>query len=223
MPVNQMRRAITNTTRRPAIQDARMPPIRGVASQFGSCTVVPAWPRAADSSRSSAVGSRTTDPWAVARFEDAAGCPKLSDWSKFRFVRQRVQVLSEATRAASIPLIVDLGSGKLSDFQGLEEPRVSQVLHAGAEVVTFSGDKLLGGPQAGIVVGKKELVSRLERHPLARAVRIDKLGLAALTATLLHYLKDEATSAIPIWRMIASSSDDLKRKAARWKRAIGSN
>ncbi len=125
-----------------------------------------------------------------------------------------------------VPVLNDLGSGCLletSEFGLAHEPTVQESVAAGCDLLFFSGDKLLGGPQAGIVVGKKELVSRLEHHPLARAVRIDKLGLAALTATLIHYLKEEATSAIPIWRMIASSSNELKRRATRWKRAIGSN
>lgn len=125
-----------------------------------------------------------------------------------------------------IPVLNDLGSGCLletAEFGLAHEPTVQEGVAAGCDLLFFSGDKLLGGPQAGIVVGKKELVNRLERHPLARAVRIDKLGLAALTATLLHYLKDEATSTIPIWMMIASSGDELKRRAARWKRAIGSD
>ena len=125
-----------------------------------------------------------------------------------------------------IPVLNDLGSGCLletTEFGLAHEPTVQEGVAAGCDLLFFSGDKLLGGPQAGIVVGKKELVNRLERHPLARAVRIDKLGLAALTATLLHYLKDEATSTIPIWMMIASSGDELKRRAARWKRAIGSD
>ena len=125
-----------------------------------------------------------------------------------------------------IPVLNDLGSGCLletTEFGLAHEPTVQEGVAAGCDLLFFSGDKLLGGPQAGIVVGKKDLVNRLERHPLARAVRIDKLGLAALTATLLHYLKDEATSTIPIWMMIASSGDKLKRRAARWKRAIGSD
>ncbi len=125
-----------------------------------------------------------------------------------------------------VPVLHDLGSGCLletTEFGLAHEPTVQESVTSGCDLLFFSGDKLLGGPQAGIVVGKKELVGRLERHPLARAVRIDKLGLAALTATLLHYLKEEATVAIPIWRRIASSGDGLKRRAARWKRAIGSD
>jgi len=84
-------------------------------------------------------------------------------------------------------------------------------------LVFFSGDKLLGGPQAGIVVGKKELVDVLARHPLARAVRIDKLSLASLTATLVHYLKGEAEKEIPVWRMISTTEAALKKRAKSWQ------
>jgi L-seryl-tRNA(Ser) seleniumtransferase len=96
------------------------------------------------------------------------------------------------------------------------EPTVGESLAAGADLVCFSGDKLLGGPQAGIIVGRAEHVARLNKHPLARAIRADKLCLAALTATLLHYLKDEAEREIPIWRMIAASLDQLKMRADAW-------
>ena len=83
----------------------------------------------------------------------------------------------------------------------------------------FSGDKLLGGPQAGIVIGRKAIVDRLEKHPLARAVRADKLCLAALAATLRHYLTDEATREIPVWRMIAAPLKDIQPRAAYWVEA----
>ena len=84
----------------------------------------------------------------------------------------------------------------------------------------FSGDKLLGGPQSGIVVGRRDLVQRLERHPLARATRIDKFSLAALTATLLHYLKGEAVTDIPVWRMIATSEGTVKDRAQSWQKHL---
>jgi len=87
-------------------------------------------------------------------------------------------------------------------------------------VVCFSGDKLLGGPQAGIVVGKAEFVDPLKRHPLARALRVDKLCLAALQATLLHYLRGEATQEIPVWRMIAAPVAEIDRRAKRWRRRL---
>ena len=123
-----------------------------------------------------------------------------------------------------IPVLHDLGSGCLLDsarFGLTHEPMPQESIASGCDLAFFSGDKLLGGPQAGIVVGREELVQRLQRHPLARAIRMDKMSLAALTATLLHYLKEEATEAIPIWRMIATSTPALKRRAQRWKRAMG--
>jgi L-seryl-tRNA(Ser) seleniumtransferase len=91
---------------------------------------------------------------------------------------------------------------------------------AGMGLAFFSGDKLLGGPQAGIVVGRRELVSQLARHPLARAVRIDKLSLASLTATLVHYLRGEAEREVPVWRMISTTPDELKARATRWRSAL---
>jgi len=125
---------------------------------------------------------------------------------------------------AGIPLVDDLGSGALLDTgqYGLgHEPTVSESLDAGADLVCFSGDKLLGGPQAGIIIGKAELIARLKKHPLARAVRADKLCLAALSATLLHYLKDEATCEIPIWRMISMSIDVIQQRADHWADSLG--
>ena len=112
--------------------------------------------------------------------------------------------------------IDDLGSGALLDTSnyGLaREPMVQESVSSGADLVCFSGDKLLGGPQAGIIVGRKELISKLKKAPLARAVRADKLCLAALSATLLHYLKGEAEQKIPIWQMIAQPADEVKTRA----------
>ena len=125
---------------------------------------------------------------------------------------------------AGIFLLDDLGSGALLDTRrfGLgHEPMVQESLAAGADLVCFSGDKLLGGPQAGIIAGRADLVARLRKHPLARAVRADKLCLAALSATLLHYIKDEAEREIPIWRMIAAPLDDLERRARLWAESLG--
>ena len=129
-------------------------------------------------------------------------------------------------RTRGIPVLHDVGSGCLLPTQryGLaHEPMPQESVSAGAGLVFFSGDKLLGGPQAGIVVGTKELVAKLERHPLARAVRIDKLSLAALTATLLHYLKEEAENEIPIWRMISASPESIKARAQRWREQLDRN
>jgi len=118
----------------------------------------------------------------------------------------------------------DLGSGTLlaTERYGLaHEPTVQESLAAGADLVCFSGDKLLGGPQAGILIGKADLLAKIKKHPLARAVRADKLCLAALTATLLHYIKDEAEREIPIWRMISASPKQVKARAEYWAAELG--
>jgi L-seryl-tRNA(Ser) seleniumtransferase len=124
--------------------------------------------------------------------------------------------LAETARARGLPLIADLGSGTLLDTSryGLaREPLVQEVVAAGAELVCFSGDKLLGGPQAGILVGRSELIARLKRHPLTRAVRPDKATLAALGATLVHYVTGEAEREVPVWRMIAATRDEIEARA----------
>jgi L-seryl-tRNA(Ser) seleniumtransferase len=134
-------------------------------------------------------------------------------------VEPRLEEIATLAHRAGLPLVDDLGSGSLLDTArfGLgHEPTVQESLEAGADVVCFSGDKLLGGPQAGIIIGRQDLVAKLKKHPLARAVRADKLCLAALNATLLHYLKDEAEREIPIWRMIAATPDEMKNRAQRW-------
>jgi L-seryl-tRNA(Ser) seleniumtransferase len=121
-------------------------------------------------------------------------------------------------------LVDDLGSGALLDTAqfGLEhEPTAQESVAAGADLVCFSGDKLLGGPQAGILIGRKALVEKLKRHPLARAIRADKLCLAALTATLNHYRKGEALAKIPVWRMIARPLAEIETAAREWAAAIG--
>ncbi|MBZ0301684.1 MAG: L-seryl-tRNA(Sec) selenium transferase, partial [Anaerolineae bacterium] len=121
-------------------------------------------------------------------------------------------------------LVDDLGSGALLDTApfGLDhEPTVQESLASGADLVAFSGDKLLGGPQAGILVGKKDLIDTLKQHPLARAIRADKLCLAALTATLDHYRKGEALDQVPVWRMIARPLEDIRRTAQVWASVIG--
>jgi L-seryl-tRNA(Ser) seleniumtransferase len=123
-----------------------------------------------------------------------------------------------------IPVLHDVGSGCLVNTQefGLAaEPRPQDSVAAGVGVTFFSGDKLLGGPQSGMAVGKKALVQALERHPLARAVRIDKVSLAALAATLLHYVKGEAETRIPLWRMIGTSSAELENRSYHWQTALG--
>lgn len=122
-------------------------------------------------------------------------------------------------RKHKLPVVDDLGSGALLEtttYGLMHEPMPHESLQAGADLVAFSGDKLLGGPQAGIIVGKKELVEKLIKHPLARALRVDKLTLAALQATLLHYLKNEATTKIPVWQMISAKPEALDARATAW-------
>ena len=130
-----------------------------------------------------------------------------------------IQALTILARQHHVLVMDDLGSGCLlaSEHYGLgHEPRPQESIAAGADVVCFSGDKLLGGPQAGILVGKAAVIARIAKHPLMRAVRIDKMTLAALEATLRHYQREEAESTIPIWRMIAQRPEKLASRATRW-------
>jgi L-seryl-tRNA(Ser) seleniumtransferase len=125
----------------------------------------------------------------------------------------------------NLPVLDDLGSGCFLDttaFGLAPEPMVTQSVKAGAALTFFSGDKLVGGPQAGIIVGKKEYVEKLKKHPLARALRVDKTRLAALSATLMHYLTGEAAAEIPVWRMIAATPEAIEKRAALWAEALGS-
>jgi L-seryl-tRNA(Ser) seleniumtransferase len=120
-----------------------------------------------------------------------------------------------------LPVVEDLGSGCLVDLSnaGISEPTVRQSVDAGVSIVMFSGDKLLGGPQAGIIAGKKELVTRVRRHPLFRALRVDKLTTAALAATLGAYLRG-AVDEIPALRMIRVSVQEIKRRAENFLREL---
>src|SRR5467141_1513845 len=122
---------------------------------------------------------------------------------------------------ANLPLVEDLGSGCLVDLSdaGIAEPTVRQSVDAGVSIVMFSGDKLLGGPQAGIIAGKEELVARVRRHPLFRALRVDKLTTAALAATLGAYLRG-AVDEIPAVRMIRMSVQEIERRAENFLREL---
>src|SRR5579863_2127962 len=132
-----------------------------------------------------------------------------------------LEELAALSHRTTLPLIEDLGSGCLVDLSvaGITEPVVRDSIEAGVSVVMFSGDKLLGGPQAGIIAGKKELVTRIRRHPLFRALRIDKLTTAALAATLSAYLR-AAFDEIPALRMIRLSPQELKRRAENFLREL---
>ena len=132
--------------------------------------------------------------------------------------------LAQLAHARELLLVDDLGSGALLDtaaFGLLHEPTVMESLAAGADLVAFSGDKLAGGPQAGIIVGRAEPLAALKRHPLARALRADKLCLAGLSATLDLWLRGQALTQIPIWRMIAREAGELRAVAGRWARRLG--
>ena len=142
--------------------------------------------------------------------------------SNFRllgFVREpTLPELSSVARAAGLLLIDDLGSGALLDtsaFGLAAEPTVSQSVAAGADLVVFSGDKLLGGPQSGIIVGRKLYLDRLANHPLMRALRVDKMTIAGLAATLQAYERGTAAGEIPIWRMISASVATLRARASQ--------
>src|SRR5229473_138799 len=130
-----------------------------------------------------------------------------------------LSALAELARQYGLLVMDDLGSGCLlaSERYGLgHEPMPQESIAAGADVVCFSGDKLLGGPQAGILVGKAEALERISKHPLMRAVRVDKMTLAALEATLRHFQRDEVEMHIPIWRMISASQGKIASRATSW-------
>jgi L-seryl-tRNA(Ser) seleniumtransferase len=141
--------------------------------------------------------------------------------SNFRVVgfteRPTLAQLSQVAQSHKVPLVDDLGSGALADVG--DEPTARESLAAGADLVCFSGDKLLGGPQAGIVVGRSELVERLRRHPLQRAVRADKLTLAALEGTLALHL--DAPRRIPVLRMLREDASSVRRRAERLAGLVG--
>jgi L-seryl-tRNA(Ser) seleniumtransferase len=130
----------------------------------------------------------------------------------------------QAAHDAGVSVLDDLGSGALLDtakYGMAHEPTVQESLGAGADLVCFSGDKLVGGPQAGIIAGNSALVARLRKHPLARAVRADKTCLAGITATLTHYLRNEAEREIPVWKMLSTPLEDVRRRAEKWAGVIG--
>ncbi len=131
--------------------------------------------------------------------------------------------LAKLAKEKNILLLYDQGSGAIKNpvsFGLDDEPTVGDALDKGVDLVMFSGDKLLGGPQAGIIVGSEAQVKKIRRHPLARAVRADKMCLAALSATLDSYIRGREIEEIPIWQMIAKSEDELQMTAERWKQEL---
>jgi len=140
--------------------------------------------------------------------------------SNFRIIGFTKEVHAEELvqigRRHNIPVFEDLGSGSLSHFYGgeLDEPTVQETVAAGVDVVSFSGDKVLGGPQAGIIVGRREYIERIKHNPLNRAMRIDKMTLAALEATLRLYLDENSVKAkVPTLRMISATAEELEQRA----------
>ncbi|GAV23448.1 L-seryl-tRNA(Sec) selenium transferase [Carboxydothermus pertinax] len=126
-------------------------------------------------------------------------------------------------REKGVPVMWDLGSGSLLDLTpyGLPyEPTVQEVLAKGVDVITFSGDKLLGGPQAGIIAGKKEFIARMKKNPLTRAIRIDKMTVAALQATLMLYFEKDFLTKIPVLRMLTEKPEIIKKRAQKLYRKL---
>jgi L-seryl-tRNA(Ser) seleniumtransferase len=131
--------------------------------------------------------------------------------------------LNQLARRHNLLLMEDLGSGTLLDtapFGLTHEPTIQESLTAGVDLVTASGDKLFGGPQAGLILGRADLIDQLKRHPFIRALRVDKTTLAGLQATLLAYLEDKAVAEIPVWRMIAADPIQLGRRARKWQETL---
>jgi L-seryl-tRNA(Ser) seleniumtransferase len=170
----------------------------------------------------------TTNRTRAADYEAAVGAETAAilrvHQSNFRVVgfaeRASLSQLAQVAKRAGVPLVDDLGSGSVVSFG--DEPLVPEGIAAGADLVTFSGDKLLGGPQAGIVCGRAELVGKLRRHPLQRALRPDKLALAALEGTLLLYADPErAVREIPALRMLREPLEVVRARAERLAELIG--
>jgi len=143
-----------------------------------------------------------------------------SNFKQIGFVTMpSLQEMATLAHQQGVILIDDLGSGTLLEttLYGLApEPTVQTSIAAGADIVTFSGDKLLGGPQAGIILGRNALISQLRRHPMARALRVDKLTFAALDATLRSYQRGQAVNELPVWQMISASIATLTERVQQW-------
>jgi len=161
-------------------------------------------------------------------FDESAALVMRAHRSNFKIVgfteEPELKDIVTAAHQVDVPVVDDLGSGALYDtakYGFIHEPTVQESMQAGADVILFSGDKLLGGPQAGIIIGKKALLDKIKKHPLARAVRADKACLAGLSATLTHYLKDEAEREVPILRMMSLTLKQVKGRAEAWREELG--
>lgn len=160
------------------------------------------------------------DPRGTRRFETGALMKvHKSNYDILGFTEEAsLEDLVEIGKKHDLPVIFDMGNGLMLDMSeyGLREPNIPASLATGIDVMLFSGDKLLGGPQAGIIVGKKKYISRMKKHPLARAMRVDKMTFAALEATLAKYKDPKiALRDIPVLNMISASGDEMKAKAER--------
>lgn len=131
--------------------------------------------------------------------------------------------LARLAKRRGVPLLYDQGSGGIMDTRPFGIPpelTVQEGVAQGCDLVAFSGDKLLGGPQAGILCGRADLIQTIKKHPLARAVRADKFCLAALTTTLTHFIKDEALSHVPVWQMLAKPASECRETAEAWQQQL---
>ena len=204
-------------------QDKQVLVSRGELVEIGGAFRIP---DVITSSGGSIVEVGTTNKTHLADYENAltedTGAVLKVHTSNYRIIgfteTPELSDLAELAHKNNLPLINDLGSGLLMDMRpfGLPyEPTVKEVLDQGCDIVTFSGDKLLGGPQAGIIVGKKEYIEKMKKNQLLRALRIDKMTLSALEATLSLYLDEkEALKSVPTLQMIAQSEEDCLGKAA---------
>ncbi|MFO7814611.1 MAG: L-seryl-tRNA(Sec) selenium transferase [Halanaerobiales bacterium] len=135
----------------------------------------------------------------------------------------KLKELVELGKRSNLLVVEDLGSGIIEDLSDLglnDEPTVDDKINQGADLVSFSGDKLLGGPQAGIIVGKKDFMNKIKKNPLTRALRVDKLTLSALEATLKAYIKNEAREKLPTLEMLSQNIDLIKDKAVHLKEKL---
>ncbi len=148
--------------------------------------------------------------------------------SNYRIVgfteKPSVSELARVTRERGILLYEDAGSGALIDLNGLglvDEPLISESIAAGVDIVSFSGDKLLGGPQAGLIVGRRDLIEKLRKHPLYRALRVGKVICAALEATLAAYARDAAKNEVPVLRMLSMSAETINERSGTFIVKLG--